>query len=134
MYNTKQKEILINFLMENKNDQFSINEITDKICNNSIGKSTVYRLMKQLTKDGTIRCFHDEYSNISLYQYADKSENCSNHFHLKCNACKKMIHLECEHSNQLKEHIAAIHSFNIDVSKSVLYGYCNNCKAKGLDI
>lgn len=134
IYKTKQKDILISFLKENKNKQFSVNAIADNICNAQIGKSTVYRLINQLTKEGYLRCFHDENSKISLYQYADKNNRCDHHFHLKCNMCKKIIHLECDHTSELKEHIASKHSFAIDISKTILYGYCNDCQKKGLNI
>ncbi len=131
-YNTKQKEILINFFKENKDSQFSVNEIADNICNKfSIGKSTVYRLVKELTESGIIRCFYSRTSNMSLYQYADKHTGCEHHLHLKCNNCQKIIHLECEHSEMLKDHISLIHNFNIDTTSSVLYGYCNSCAKEG---
>lgn len=131
-YNTKQKEILLHFFKENKDSQYSVNEIAENICEKfNIGKSTVYRLVKELISAGTIRCFHSQNSNISLYQYADKHSGCEHHLHLKCNSCQKIIHLECEHSEMLKDHISLIHNFNIDTTSSVLYGYCNSCVPKG---
>ena len=133
-YNTKQKETLISFFKENKDSQFSVNEIAQNLCSEfNIGKSTVYRLVKELTASGIIRCFYDNNSSISLYQYADKHTGCENHFHLKCNSCKKIIHLECEHTQLLKNHITTMHNFNIDTTSTVLYGYCENCVQKGVN-
>ena len=133
-YNTKQKEILTLFFKDNKDSQFSVNEIAERICNEyKIGKSTVYRLVKELTEAGIIRCFHDRSLNMSLYQYADKHIGCEHHLHLKCNSCQKIIHLECEHSEMLKSHISLMHNFNIDTTSSVLYGYCSSCVPTGVN-
>ena len=132
-YNTKQKETLVSFFKENKDSQFSVNEIAEKLCSEfSIGKSTVYRLVKELTNSGIIRSFFDKNTNTSLYQFADKHSGCENHFHLKCNRCQKIIHLECEHTQLLKNHITTMHKFNIDTTSSVLYGYCENCAPQGV--
>lgn len=134
MYKTKQKDMLISFLEHNRDKQFSINEIAEKICSDNIGKSTIYRLVKILVNDGLIRCFYDENTKLSLYQFADKSKSCNDHFHLKCNICNKIIHLECTHTEELKEHFAFAHKFNIDVSKTILYGYCDDCRKEASDL
>lgn len=134
IYNTRQKDILISFLKENKQHHFSINEISEEICKHNIGKSTVYRLIKQLTSEGILRCFYNEEHKVTLYQYADKHQGCDSHFHLKCSNCNKIIHLECDHTKELKEHISAMHNFNIDVNKTILYGYCESCRNRGTDL
>ena len=130
-YNTKQKDILISFLKENKQRQFSINEIANEICNLDIGKSTVYRLIKQLTNEGILRCFYNDKLKLTMYQFADRHSGCDCHFHLKCSGCDKIIHLECDHATELQEHISIMHNFSIDIGKTILYGYCENCRNGG---
>ena len=132
-YNTKQKEILISFFKNNHNKQFTANDISMVICNDNIGKSTVYRLIKQLSKEGTIRCFYNNDKKVSMYQYVENSPECNCHFHLKCNKCNKIIHLECDHTAELRQHISNAHKFNVDMTKTILYGYCESCnKEEGL--
>lgn len=129
-YNTKQKTILINFLKNNTNRQFSINEIAKGVENSGIGKSTVYRQMSNLLEEGIVRRYRGQGKTV-VYQYADKDMGCHKHFHLKCSDCGKIIHLDCHHIMNLMGHITEEHGFSIDMANTVLYGRCNGCR-KGI--
>ena len=129
MYNTKQKIFLIEFFKENPEKQYSAKEISKFLCNNhKIGESTVYRLISKLVNEKKIRRFRGENAKSVVYQYAGDNNQCDRHFHLKCTECGALIHLNCEHMDKLNGHINAHHNFDIDISKTVLYGLCKNCK------
>ncbi len=131
MYNTKQKQLLINFFAENNNKQFSTKEINEYLCSkNKIGQSTVYRLISGLVEDGTIRRFRGSNAKSVVYQYVGSNHQCDKHFHLKCIECGLLIHLDCEHMEDLNSHINTEHNFDIDISKTILYGMCKACKEK----
>lgn len=131
MYNTKQKQTLKDFFKNNKDKQYSINEITDTISQNNIGKSTIYRLIDKMTEEGSIRRFRGEGKSV-LYQYVGEHHECDSHFHLKCVDCGLLVHLECDYMRNLNEHITTHHKFDIDTSKTILYGVCSKCRTQGV--
>lgn len=130
MYNTKQKKILLDYFKKNIDKHYSIKEITEEISDNNIGKSTVYRLIDKMTEEGTLRRFRGNDGKSVLYQYVGEHHECNGHFHLKCIECGLLIHLECDYMSSLNNHIKKHHNFDIDTSKTILYGICTGCKNK----
>ena len=128
MYRTKQMEILIDYFERNPDKQYSAKEITEKICdNNSVGKSTVYRLINKLVNEGSIRRFRGDNAKSVVYQYVGRHRECDRHFHLKCVNCGLLVHLDCSYMKNFNEHIYSHHKFSIDASKAVLYVICEKC-------
>lgn len=127
-YRTKQRELIAAFFKENTDRQFSINEISDRF-SESIGKSTVYREISRLADDGFIRKYPDSAGGF-LYQYSGR--HCHEHFHLRCVSCGKIVHLDCHMMNGICAHINDEHDFEIDMSRTVLYGLCGDCKGENI--
>ena len=123
-YRTRQRELITELFESNPDKQFSANDAA-VIMNNKIGKSTVYREISRLCDEGFLRKYPDS-EGMTVYQLS--GEDCHRHFHLKCNKCGKIVHLDCHLINDICSHIASDHGFNIDVSGTVLYGVCDNCK------
>ena len=129
MYNTKQKNHLLDFLKLNMSKQLSVNEIIDGVCSDGMtGKSTIYRQISKMVEDGTLLRMHGENSKNVIYQYMGEGTHCSEHFHLKCTECGKLIHLDCNHLENIGMHIEEEHQFIIDMKKTVLYGICDACR------
>lgn len=127
-YNTKQREIILNYLKENKDSNITADEILN-FCSqsgNKIGKATVYRYLNDLVKQNIVKKYMVEDRNCSCYQYVEE-KNCSEHYHLKCEKCNKIIHLECEEFKEIQHHIAKEHNFKLDSIKTILYGICKEC-------
>lgn len=131
MYNTKQKQILIDYFKKNTNKHYSIKEITEAVSKDNIGKSTIYRLIDKMTEDGSIRRFRGNGKSV-LYQYVGQHHECDSHFHLKCVKCGLLVHLECEYMSSLNKHINEHHKFDIDTSKTIFYGMCSNCQKENV--
>jgi len=129
MYQTKQKKQLIYFFKNNTKKPFSMNEIINSVCPDGKGKSTIYRIMSQLTNTGVLIKMQDDSKSV-LYQYVGEGTDCSSHFHLKCSECGNLIHLDCDHINKISQHIFDEHNFILDMKKTVLYGICRNCSLK----
>ena len=91
----------------------------------TLGGQTGLTLSMQLAKEGFLKKY--ESADGALYQYNRKGE-CDRHFHLKCLACGKIIHLDCELMHSISDHIAKDHSFAVDISRTVIYGCCANCQ------
>lgn len=123
-YKTKQRELIAGYFKENTDRQFSINDISDRF-SESIGKSTVYREVSRLAEEGFVRKYPDSEGGF-WYQYA--GEHCHEHFHLRCISCGRIVHLDCHLMNDVCRHINSEHDFEIDMSRTVLYGVCGKCK------
>lgn len=129
MYQTKQKKQLIEFFKNNTKKSFSMNEIINSVCPDGKGKSTIYRIMSQLTNTGVLIKMQDDSKSV-LYQYVGEGTNCSSHFHLKCSECGNLIHLDCHHIDKISQHIFDEHNFILDMKKTVFYGICRDCSIK----
>lgn len=131
-YKTKQREVIFNFLVENKERHVTIDEIVNyiKSLNLSVGKTTVYRYIDELEEKGVVRKYIVDKSSISCYQYIDSSNQCQNHFHLKCKKCGQLYHLDCDYLHDIDNHVLKNHGFMIDDSRTVFYGTCKKCLNK----
>lgn len=126
-YNTEQKKAIIDFFKSNREHHYTVAEVTRAVCENGAGKSTVYRQISHLLETGAIRRFETSDSRRFVYQYADSHEDCDCHYHLKCIKCGRLIHMECSHLDEAKNHISKEHDFIIGCGRSVLYGECVAC-------
>ncbi|MBQ3970511.1 MAG: transcriptional repressor [Clostridia bacterium] len=128
-YKTKQKEILLQCLIENKSVHMTAADISRKLNEqgHSLGLSTVYRQLDKLVAVGLVKKYIIDESSSACYQYVDLSGNCCEHFHLKCNACGRLFHTNCSFMKQIAEHMKESHGFEVDSSKTILYGICGEC-------
>ena len=122
-YNTKQKDIILNYLIDNKDKCLTSNEIYEYLKkDNKIGLTTIYRFLNKLESECLIKKYTDK--KEATYQYINNDE-CKNHIHLKCIKCNSIIHLECDEANHLTKHIRDEHNFDID---STIFGVCRECQ------
>ncbi len=128
IYHTEQRKQLLSFLQEHKTEQYSIDEMIALMDpENMPGKSTVYRLMKQLVEEGIVKRSNKENTRQFVYQLLE-GKQCSHHFHLQCENCGKLFHLKEEETEQVKGMLQLQDKFHVDVSKCVLVGTCENCE------
>ncbi len=125
-YNTQKRNELISFLSANGGQAFSVEDICSQILADGGGKSTVYRLISKLCSEGLVRRVLDGKTRSATYQYIDTG-SCSEHFHLKCNICGKIIHLNNSTSQSLESSILKTEGFHVD-GGVLLYGKCFDCK------
>lgn len=123
-YKTEQRKELLDYMVKNNNKFVNADDIEKYLKNRniSIGLTTIYRFLNSLEKQGKVRVEYREHTKY--YQYI--SEECNNHYHLQCKKCGKLIHLHCEEIEELKEHIAKEHNFEID-SMATIMGICTTC-------
>ena len=124
-YQTKHKAQLINYLKSNSDKHLSISDIQKDL--KDIPVATLYRLIDSLVESGEVRKYIIGPNSSCCFQYVD-GHDCHNHFHLICEKCGKLYHLECHEVDHLLEHIKDEHGFSIDISKINLYGLCEDCK------
>lgn len=125
-YKTRQRELILNYLIENKNHHVIADDIAEHL---SVGKSTVYRYLDKLVNDGIVRKYNIADGKSACYQYCENTD-CHNHYHFKCNECGNLFHIECSHIDNMTQHIYKSHRFNVDLCKTVIYGICESCSKK----
>ena len=130
-YKTKQKSVITDFLKENGDGHITVDEIVEKLQSSGegVGRSTVYRCLERLENEGYVRKYISDGKKSCCYQYVGNGE-CKEHFHLQCEKCGKLIHIECDALDSLNEHIKTEHGFTVNALKTVLYGVCEECKDK----
>ena len=128
-YKTRQKAVIEELLVKNADRHLTADDITDmlKENGNDVGRTTVYRTLERLVSDNKVRRFAMPQGESACYQYISMGETCHEHFHLKCNKCGALLHIECEQMSLLSGHIAEHHGFTVDNLKTVLYGVCRKC-------
>ena len=92
------------------------------------GRSSVYRMLSTLADEGEIKKFPIQAGeNGFVYQYVGNERHCDAHFHLHCLCCGQVIHLECDCSQSIFDHLFSTHGFRVDQGRSILYGTCDAC-------
>lgn len=128
--NTKQKELVIKALSENKDKHLTAEEILLNIKkeNKDISQATVYRILGQLTSSNVVRKYIGADNKKACYQYVDNVGKCNMHYHLICDVCGKTIHFENRELELIKDNILKEKDFDMNLQKVVFYGMCKECK------
>ena len=129
-YKTKQQDLLFSYLREMQGKHFTAEEVrahfeAKKL---TIGIATIYRQLEKLVAEGKIQKYFIDEHSAACFEYA--GENCNTneqHFHLKCELCGRLIHLECDELEKLGEHVKTEHGFVINPLRTVFYGVCKDC-------
>lgn len=130
MYETKQKNYILDILKENKDKQMNCEEIyvALKEKNYSVGLATIYRYLDKLVELNIVRKYNSSHLGKAYFQYIDEDCKKHNHFHMICLKCNKLVHLDCELMNNFINHIEEHHKFKVVPEKIVYYGYCEECR------
>ncbi len=133
-YNTKQKDLLASYLKETGGKHFTVEDVRKHFAskNCEIGVATVYRYLEKMIGEGVVSKYIIDEHSAACFQYLDEKE-CDRkheHFHLKCEVCGKLIHLESKALSFAQNKIDAEYGFSVDPKRTVLYGVCSDCNEK----
>lgn len=129
-YNTKQKCAVLECLERHKNQSLTV----DGVCaaldaeGEKIGRTTVYRRLESLCREGKISRFAAESGKSVTYRVIGSECGDDCHFHLICTRCGEVCHTHCHELEALFAHMAAAHGFSVDERKTMLYGLCEKCQ------
>lgn len=126
-YKTEQRKLLYDFFQEHPHDKFCVKDIHAALSHADISLSAIYRNLSAMKKDGIVRCLISEGKNDVFYQFV-KSEHCSNAIHLSCVECGKTFHMKSDVAALVQDELENEEGFQINKSKTVLFGTCKNCK------
>ena len=130
-YNTRQREKVLEYITSLAGAHVTAAQIVKHFEKDvSVSRTTIFRCLDKLTRDGVIRRYISDGATGAYYQHIDTPLVCKTHLHLICENCDELIHLECEKMNDFQAHISNEHSFKVNSMKTVLYGKCENCQKK----
>ena len=130
-YKTKQQELLLSCFKAMQGRHFTAEDVAAYFQkqNISIGIATIYRQIEKFVAMGVVQKYFLGEQNAACFEYT--GEECHkevSHFHLKCEKCGTLIHLECHDLENLSSHLMAEHGFALDPFRTVFYGLCENCR------
>ena len=123
-YITGKKDLIIDFLCDNHDKSFTLEEICDHILPDGKGRRTVYRIVSELVEKKCVRRISDGRTRHCTYQYIG-GERCHRHLHLKCRDCGKLIHLDEKVSHDFEKKVM-VAGFAIEEG-TLLFGTCKDC-------
>ncbi len=131
-YHKHMRASLLDYLALHPDRQFTADELC-AVLNGSAdrGKSSVYRHISALCRDGVLQKFRNEKADRNVYQYVGEHCDCGSHFHEKCLRCGSLRHIDCDDSLAFARHLLTEHGFSVNCGQSILYGVCAACRARG---
>lgn len=126
-YNTKQRKILISYLLEHLDEQLSAKQIVNALDNPEISISAVYRNLAELESEGKIRRVNVGHSREVFYQYTDVND-CRECMHLSCKQCGRTFHMPPVMAEFIAKNVEAQSEFVIDRNETQFYGICKTCR------
>lgn len=129
-YRTNQRKVIFEFLVANDRKHFTAEEafLTINKRGHEVGRATIYRYLDKLSNEGALRKYVPIDGGGAVYEYCGCG---GKHFHLKCDVCGELLHLECTDVSNFYRHISKDHDFEIDPGRTVFYGTCGKCKGGG---
>jgi Fur family ferric uptake transcriptional regulator len=131
-YATRQREAIGGYLRSLSGEHVSAEAIVRHFAQTAepIGRATVYRYLHMLEADGLIRRYVTDGRKASCFRYVGACEETrGEHFHLQCERCGTLQHVECHTLSDMGEHIRQSHDFSVNPLRTVLYGVCHDCMA-----
>lgn len=133
MYNTRQKNAVLDSLAGRQNRSLTVDGVCELLAarGEDISRSTVYRHLEELCREGKITRFAPEAGKSVTYRLIGTDCSADDHFHLICTECGEVCHTHCHELEALFTHLAKEHGFAVDSRRTMLYGVCEKCRKEG---
>lgn len=128
-YITTQRTQLYNFLKEHPHSYFTVKQIEQALSASGadVSISAIYRNLSALAEAGSIKKTVKKNSREACYRYIG-SDMCRNEIHISCSVCGKIFHMNHTLASFIQEQLANQNDFELDKSKTVILGVCQECK------
>lgn len=131
-YQTKQRDEVLRCMKSFGDAHFTAADVVSRLHRkgSAIGRATVYRALDRMAEGGELRRYVVDGTTAACYQWVEAPQDvsCHEHFHLKCEGCGRLIHVECDELSRIAMHMKEDHGFQIDHTKTVFYGRCEDCR------
>ena len=128
-YHTKQKSVIRDFLISHQSEHLTADEMLDMLKSNEtpVGKATLYRFLDTMVSGGEVKKYMID-NGSSCFQYIGKDSPCQEHYHLKCNKCGQLFHINSLILSKAECAITKQYNFEIDQKRTIFYGICQKCQ------
>lgn len=125
---TRQRALLLECLREAEEEHITASYLMEQLMEKGtpVGKSTVYRFLDALEREGIICKYLVSKNEPACYQLVGGKVP---HYHMLCEFCGTLVHFENKELEHLLE-ILGNGDFLIEGDKSVFYGHCKECLKK----
>ncbi len=132
-YDTKQKRLVRSVLTQAPDRYFSVDEAHFNLveAGESVGRTTVYRALEALADDGFAVKVFGPAGGEARYRLAPRAPRAAGQ--LLCLDCGRALPLDCGMLDDFSRHVQNHHGFEIDTSRTVLYGLCSGCRSRRSD-
>ena len=127
--NTVQRQIVLD-AVRRLDTHPTIEEVYTEIhtTHPAISKTTVYRNLRQLARNGAIR-------KVSLPDGLERYDgHTAPHYHFVCNKCKRIFDVDIGYPIGLDQAVQEKYGFLVDRHETVFSGMCKECKGIDKDI
>ena len=125
-YSTKQRKVLLDYLMQHPDESLSARQIADATQAEGVSVSAVYRNIAAMEAEGVLRPCVREGGREVLYRFCG-ADACRRQLHLTCSRCGKTYHMNAPATETLVGQVEKDAGFHVDRSATVLYGVCSTC-------
>ncbi|MDR3144796.1 MAG: transcriptional repressor [Treponema sp.] len=127
-YRTRQQRLILDYMASLGDSHVTVHQLVRHFEQEEagIGQTTIYRHLEKLADRGMLRKYVLSDGKSACYQYVD-DDACREHFHLTCEQCGSLIHLDCDLLDEIQGHLLREHGFQINKLKTVFYGSCSKC-------
>ena len=135
VYKTKQQDLILSYLKGTNGAHFTADDVKRHFASRdcTLGTATIYRQLEKFVADGVVVKYVIDEKSAACFQYVQgecaRGEAEKNHFHIKCEKCGKLIHLDCGELEHLQTHLRENHGISINPFRTVFYGTCADCSA-----
>jgi Fur family ferric uptake transcriptional regulator len=135
-YNTKQQSAILDYIANHSKSPVTAAQLIADFEKEGVlvGRTTVYRHLGKLVENGKVCKYVIDGVAGACYQYAGNAEDCETLLHLKCEGCGRLFDLDCGLFDEVRQHFVKHHVFQINVTKTVMYGTCEHCSQNRLNI
>ena len=107
-YQTKQQQAVLRCLQLRAEECLSAADLSEELRHGglTVGLATVYRQLDKLTQQGLVHKVTTEEG--ALYQYCPQAGHPHDCFLLRCEGCGRMVHLDCQHLEEVCRHLSRV--------------------------
>ena len=131
IYSTKARTEILEYLKKNWSTTVSAADILQELRGKGmdVNQTTVYRYLERLCAERIAIKYADSGGEKAIYQFAGDGGHCTEHLHLRCVKCGRLVHLDCGFMEEFKSHLLLHHDFHLQCEGNILHGVCNACAA-----
>jgi Fur family ferric uptake transcriptional regulator len=124
-YATEQRSLLSDYLSSRPDVYLTAMEVANALEPKGVSRSSVYRNLLALEGQGQIVRSAGP-KGETLYRFC--GERCSDHIHLQCERCGRLVHLDEEETRAVAAIVSTRDGFELDATRTVIYGICEDCR------